>query len=109
MAHGYNNFMNNKDFHPANYTNQRRVSAEMYEWSHVVSRTEPDSLGKRPREWLRENRSHASMQVRVSTAFIDRVVDRLMKVLTEIHYGFRNTIEPKLSRHLALSATAREH
>ena len=56
MAHGYNNFMNNKDFHPANYTNQRRVSAEMYEWSHVV--------------WLRETRSHASMQVRVSTAFI---------------------------------------
>ena len=26
MAHGYNNFMNNKDFHPANFTNQRRVS-----------------------------------------------------------------------------------
>ena len=26
MAHGYNNFMNNKDFHPANFTNQKRVS-----------------------------------------------------------------------------------
>ena len=25
MAHGYNNFMNNKDFHPANFTNQRRI------------------------------------------------------------------------------------
>ena len=25
MAHGYNNFMNNKDFHPANYTNQKRI------------------------------------------------------------------------------------
>ena len=25
MAHGYNNFMNNKDFHPANFTNQKRI------------------------------------------------------------------------------------
>ena len=25
MAHGYNNFMNNKDFHPANFSNQKRI------------------------------------------------------------------------------------
>ena len=33
MAHGYNNFMNNKDFHPANFTNQKRVSVAKCEQS----------------------------------------------------------------------------
>ena len=58
MAHGYNNFMNNKDFHPANYTNQKRI------WEAEQKKTQEEKQQEELRQqYLKEQEIYKSKEL----------------------------------------------
>ena len=58
MAHGYNNFMNNKDFHPANFTNQKRI------WEAEEKKSQEDKKQEELRaQYLKEQEIYHSKEL----------------------------------------------
>lgn len=58
MSHGYNNFMNNKDFHPANFSNQKRI------WEAEQKKAQEEKQQEELREqYLKEQEIYQSKEL----------------------------------------------
>ena len=58
MAHGYHNFMNNKDFHPSNHTNQKRI------WEAEMKKEQEEKKQKELRaQYLKEQEIYRSKEL----------------------------------------------